>query len=153
MSREELVDHILGAVKTTAIDPLIRETREERTRRDSEEVRGEIKKIAEAHPDFWEYEAEMRSLAQTHPTLGVDELYALAQQKNPDKTAQIKAAADKKAAEEKEVAEKDKKPEFTGLLPTSGKVAESTNMKKEDAVEKAWQETGVANALAAANME
>jgi hypothetical protein len=153
LSREELVDYILNTVKTAAIDPLVEEQKQDRQKRDSEEVRGEIKKIAEQHPDFWEYEAEMRDLAQKHPTLSVDELYSMAQKKNPDKAAQIKEAADKKAAEKKEKEDEIQEPEFTGLLPTSGKATESTNMKKEDAAEKAWEKSGVDQALAAANME
>jgi len=44
------------------------------------------------------------------------------------------------------------KPEFGGLLPTSGQTTESTKMDKKDAAAKAWEDVGASNALAAANM-
>lgn len=146
LDRSEYADYILERV-TEALTPLKEAV--ETALKESKTVgaRVEIEDLAREDPDFWQFEQEMRTLGKEHPSLSVDELYALAKHSNPQKVQQLselkqkeKEEADKKKAEEEA-------PRFLGFMPTSGEVKESDKMTGKESAEKAFEDLNVGSAL------
>lgn len=96
----------------------------------------QVQKIAEAHPDFFEWAPEIKRLLQENPTLSVQRAFTLAKEENPDK----KAAMVKKY--KKTPAQNEGKPRVVGgLTPTSSKTTGTGKMTAREAAEKAMDET------------
>lgn len=148
MSRKDLVKHILSAMQEQLIKPLSESMKAQQEGLVAEKTRKEIEE-ASKDKHFWEYEAEMTALAKTHPDLSIDELYALARHKSPEKTQKLDEVKAKEEADRKAEEEKNKEPEFLGLFPTSGKAESGGKLKPDEAVRKAWDAVGMDTALAA----
>jgi hypothetical protein len=98
----------------------------------------EYKKLADDHKDFKDWEEDMHTLAKTHQTLGLHDLYMLSRAQKPDKAKEL----DEKYA--------DPKPKdegmtiFGGYRPTSGKTGSGNDDGKkltvDEALDKAWSE-------------
>jgi len=153
MNRQEFLDHIVQTVQKATIAPLSAKLDEKERQAAAAAAREKIETITKEDEDFWHFESEIRELARSHPSLAIDELYALAKVKSPEKVAGLEEAKAAKVAEEEKEKEKNKVPEFSGLLPTSGMSSPNTRMTPVDAAEKAWDDLGMSSAMAAANLE
>lgn len=110
----------------------------------SVDVKTQVEKFADQHPDFPEWKDEMLALAKDNPTLSVARLYNLAKLENPDKAKEIdkKFKKDEKEGEQGKAAAGKKKPAANGLTP-GGSAGEHKpgKMTPQQAANAAWEET------------
>ena len=143
-SNSELMAHMLEAftkIVDGKVEGITKEVGKNKSDADQASLQKEVTEFMETHPDFKEWGAEVKALNQSHPTLTIAQLYKMARDENQDKAKEI----DEKIAKEKEEADKGgrkKTQPFGGLTPTSGQTVETDEkLTKDEAGEKAWQET------------
>lgn len=141
-SNSQLVAHMLSEftkIVDGKIDGVTKEVGKNKSDADQATLQKEVTEFMKDHPDFKEWGAEIKSLNQSHPTLTIAQLYKMARDENQDKAKEI----DEKVEKEKKDADKGKKTQpFGGLTPTSGQTVETDEkLTKDEAGEKAWQET------------
>ncbi len=98
----------------------------------------EARQVMGAHPDLGAYVSEIKAEIKAVPGLSLEKAYYLAKINNPDKVAEVNAAANKDKEGEDE--DKVKVPSFGGLTPTSGISTKNQRMKPLDAAAAAWNE-------------
>lgn len=99
----------------------------------------EIEKLETANKDFWDWQDEIKVLANENPNTNLKRLYNMAKHENPDKLAEL----DKKykANEDKGAGDDPKKKPFGGLTPTSSTTEHTEKMDKKTAADKAYEDT------------
>ncbi len=102
-----------------------------------DKIEKEFKALVLTNPDLFEWSGEIAALNKTTPGLSIKQLYTLARDGNPDKVAEM----DEKF-KEKEGDDKKGEPGLLGFMPTSGvTVDEDEKLTKEEAADKAWDDT------------
>ncbi len=149
MDRSEFADHLITKM-AEVIKPLQTGVEEALRGVKSTTAKGEIERLETEHPEFWKFSEEMKELQKDYPNASVDDLFTLAKGRNPDKVQEIKAKA-KEDTEKKAKDDKKKEPEFSGFMPTSGKSVDDDTMSATDAAAKAFDESGVPEALVASS--
>ena len=144
LSNSQLMAHMLEAftkIVDGKVEGITKEVGKNKSDADQASLQKEVTEFIKTHPDFKEWGAEVKALNSTHPTLTIAQLYKMARDENQDKAKEI----DEKIKKEKEEAEKGGKKKtqpFGGLTPTSGLTVEGDEkITKDEAGEKAWQET------------
>lgn len=100
MTQSELATHITGSVQKMlqasiqsalqeALGPLAQQLTGLQQTVTTDKVVGEVNQMKSSHKDFSDWKDEMVSLAKTHPTLGVKQLYNLARADNAEKAKQL----------------------------------------------------------------
>lgn len=103
------------------------------TRFEQKNAGEQINKMAEDHPDFWEWSNEIRDLLKDNPTLNASRAYHIAKSENPKKADELKSKYDKPATKN------DKS--FIALTPTSSlstRASGAGKMKPKEAAEAAF---------------
>lgn len=143
-SNSQLVAHMLSEftkIMDGKLEGISKTVGKNKSDADQVSLQKEVTEFMKEHTDFKEWGAEIKALNSTHPTLTIAQLYKMARDENPDKATEI----DEKIEKEKEKAEKGGKKKtqpFGGLTPTSGQTVETDEkLSKDEAGEKAWQET------------
>lgn len=144
MSNAQLTEHItesvVKAINEQSIKPMQERFGVAEDKMERKFIQGDIDTAAENYSDFWQWKDEISKIVEEKPNLSIDEAYAIARSKSPDKLEEL----DKKAAEAK--VEQDKKDakktdeEFGGLLPTSGLSSRNEGMDTKEAAEAAFEE-------------
>jgi len=156
MSRADLVRHTIEQVKAQQTKPLAEVVAKTTADTKKADMMRQAQAANDAHPDFQEYYTEMKAILDNNPALNIEQVYQLARLEDPVKRDRIDAELQKKEdATKKE--EEDKEGAnviemFGGLTPTSGITTEREGdvpMTTQEAVEDAWEKTGMDEALAA----
>jgi len=146
MSRTDFLAHIMkgvGKVVKESIGPVSQRI-EDRSEKELEDTVNKAVKAAESdHKDFWEWKKEMGTELVKNPYLMPEDAYHLARLHNTEKATEMdkKFPSDEDTKKAREDEDKEKRPGFGGLTPTSGQTVESDTMKFPEASEQAWQET------------
>ena len=138
MTGGELAEHLMGEVREV-VKPIAERVQVESGERVKDQARTQIAEAAKANPDFWDWQAEIRTVLQKYPDLSVPEALILARSSDPEKATNL----GKKERETKDEEVKAKEPQLSGLLPTSGKTSRNTHMTVQDAANSAWEEVGM----------
>lgn len=105
---------------------------------ETNELKKEYQRLAGEYKDFTEWNGEMKKLAESHPTLPLEELYHMARRNNSTKTAEI----DAKNKAEDDKTKGDTHSKFMGLMPTSTPhdAGGKEKVTQEEAGVKAWDD-------------
>ncbi len=103
----------------------------------NKELEGQVKAILIEHKDFLEWSGEIKDLNEKSPGLTMKQLYMLAREANPTKSAEM----DEKFKDEGD-GKGEEKPGLIGLMPTSGVTVEGDEkLTTKEASEQAWEDT------------
>lgn len=78
MSSKDLVRWNLNKMKTLIDESVGKHLAPLRTESRQEAIRRDVETTASKHPDFWDYQEEIVTIAERHPTLSSEEAYLLA---------------------------------------------------------------------------
>lgn len=151
MSRQELLayqDRRLEAMLKKHLEPVSKANDETREMTQKAAVQAAIKEAAQAHPDFMQWSQEIQAIAKRVPGITPEDAYQLARSQNPEKAQEIdeKLAGDDAGDEDNQNNKGngdggDKKPPYSGSPPSGGEAEFATNLSRDDAASKAWEET------------
>lgn len=103
-------------------------------------LRTEVKELMVSNPDLLDWKSEMSSLAKDNPNLSLGRLHTLARAENSEKAEEL----DIKYKEDSDGGKKED-PGYLSLMPTGGGFIDPDSdekpMTKEEASDKAWEET------------
>jgi hypothetical protein len=136
LDNNQLVKLVLGEVGKVIeekVSGVVKKVDDTNQRFSDSEIKKQIVELGKK--DFFDWRDEMADIVKRNPGLQVSELYTLAREKNPEKAAEL----DTKYQEKKD----DEDGSFLSLMPTSGATPGDNDEKltKEEASERAWQET------------
>ena len=143
LSRKDFMGVIVQAL-TKHLDeklkPIAEGAEQTSVRLQRDDMRRQLKEIEDnpdMYPDFDEFADEVQEVLKEKGNLSLDEAFALARHRNPDKTKELTDKRIKKETEEADA----KKPDFLGFTPTSGKSSPNKKMTEAQASEDAWDKT------------
>lgn len=143
LSRTEFANKIIDRV-VKAVDKQMKQVTEEveGVRKDAGNtaLENQIEKLEAKHKDFWDWQPEIKILAQENPGTSLQRLYAMAKHENPNKLAEMEKKY-KKDDETGKGGDSSKSKNFGGLTPTSSAIEHTEKMDKTSAADKAFEET------------
>jgi hypothetical protein len=135
-----LAGNIMKTLEKSLLKPLNERLDSMETNFDRYKATKDVEQASKSLKNFDKWTDEIKQVLEKHPSLSVDEAYALAQTVNPKKADELSSAeraAAEKAEQEKKQAERRS---FGGLLPTSGLTARNDKMNPQEAAEAAFDE-------------
>jgi len=136
---DTIVQAVVGRLTEDAIKPMADRVDNLHNTVETRDLRSELKATADAHKDFWDWKDEMGQQVQRVPGLSAQDAYQLARSSNVEKAAEL----DKKYAPAPN-SDVDNPPaggSFGGMRPGAVQTDPATDMKPDQAAEKAWEET------------
>lgn len=103
------------------------------------DLRAEVEAVKKAHPDIEEWKDEILKIAEATPGLSVRRMITLAKSENPEKVEEL---SKDERFQPKDAGTEQKGGKYGGLTPSGGGTSDTpTDMSKDDAAEKAWENT------------
>jgi hypothetical protein len=136
-----IVKAVVGRVKEDMFTPV--ESRMDSLHKNVETtgLKAEMKSAQEAHPDFWDWKDEMGAKISQIPGLSVEEAYTLARSTDGDKALKLDEQYKKETPSDGDDAGGKPSGSFGGMRPGAVQSDPATDMKPDQAAEKAWEET------------
>jgi len=137
-----IVSAVVGRIKEDMVSPM--ESRVDNLHKTVETggLKAEMKAVQEAHPDFWDWKDEMGARVAQTPNISVEDAYILARASDSEKALEMdekyKSKDDGQGGDD---TGSNKPGSFGGMRPGAVQSDPATDMKPDQAAEKAWEET------------